>query len=97
MKHSQKSQVASGGRTNDAQGLGWCNDGSNFSGTSMVQKVIKTKRSYQKKLAKILLNKFRPSLRKHSVPQKWLRSLCVCISKRKCMFAAQIKLIYFSC
>lgn len=54
MKHSQKSQVASGGRTNDAQGLGWCNDGSNFSGTSMVQKVIKTKRSYQKKISKNL-------------------------------------------
>lgn len=27
MKHGQKSQVARGGRTNEAQGLGWCNDG----------------------------------------------------------------------
>lgn len=47
MKQSWKSQAASGGRTNDAQGLGWYNDGSHFSGTSMVQKVMKTKRTYQ--------------------------------------------------
>lgn len=47
MKHSQKNQVASGERTNDAQGLGWCNDGSHFSGSSMAQNVMKTKGSYQ--------------------------------------------------
>lgn len=27
MKHEQKSQVVIGGRTDETQGLGWCNDG----------------------------------------------------------------------